>query len=253
MSSSPAPLTKRRREVMVVVSLSSRRRPPVENVDAVDHVFEVAHLVSRDDDALLLGHAEAMTLRNWLFEGMSMPLVGSSMSSSGVLVARGKTHQIFLFLPHRSLGQILDRLQLEIGQVSVELLAVEMRIEHTVAAHIGIDRDSGQVELLGHEKNLFECLGATTSHLHTVERDVSLVGKHQSAHHIEQGRLAYAVLAQQAVDRPRVYRQVDALEYGSLLFVIAKYKDCQSVTLLFRIRVVYLLWCISLIVHYKCR
>ena len=39
----------------------------------------------------------ATTLRNWLLAGMSSPLVGSSISSSGVCVARAKLMKAFFF------------------------------------------------------------------------------------------------------------------------------------------------------------
>ena len=41
----------------------------------------------------------ATTLRNWLFDGMSNPLVGSSISSSLVLAARAKLMYTFFFCP----------------------------------------------------------------------------------------------------------------------------------------------------------
>ena len=42
---------------------------------------------------------EAMILRHWLLLGMSSPLVGSSMMSTRVLVARAKLINTFFFCP----------------------------------------------------------------------------------------------------------------------------------------------------------
>ena len=49
-----------------------------------------------------------MTLRNWLFDGMSRPLVGSSMSRNLVLAASAKLMNTFFFCPIESASRLSE-------------------------------------------------------------------------------------------------------------------------------------------------
>lgn len=90
--------------------------------------------------------------------------------------------------------------QLKVGQATVERCLAEVGIEHAVGAHIVLQAYVRQVILLGYEVDVLQHVGLAQGAGFAVEGNCSLALAQQSAHKVEQGRLARAVLAQQSVD-----------------------------------------------------
>ena len=66
---------------------------------------------------------DAITLRIWLFDGMSKPLVGSSIRSRRVFVARAKLINAFFFCP---IDNSLRRRLLSISKSRRQLLRISL-------------------------------------------------------------------------------------------------------------------------------
>ena len=157
-----------------------------------------------------------MTLRNWLFDGMSSPLVGSSISfvhKQQLGVGRQReAHVHFLLLSHGKLLQVDVRCQLEVAQTALQHLAAEARIERPVELHVCLEGHRSEVELLGNEEYLLKRFRLMAARVNAVYGDGACRPAQQSADKVKQCRLTRAVLSQQSVDVIVLKVEAEAVE-----------------------------------------
>ena len=92
-----------------------------------------------------------------------------------------------------------------------------MGVEGFVDAHVFVECHRGQVELLGHDEHFLEHFGAAVYRLVAVDGHAALFWPEQARDEVEQGALAGAVLAQQAIDVVGVELQVEVVEHFIIL------------------------------------
>ena len=97
-----------------------------------------------------------------------------------------------------------------------------MRIKAGVELHVTLHAEVGQLYLFGHEEHFLQHLGPAQPDVGALKEHRAPLLAQQSAHEVEQGALAGAVLAQQSVDVARLEAQAEVLEHGGLAPPVAE-------------------------------
>ena len=126
-----------------------------------------------------------------------------------------EAHDDLLLLAHREALEVERGRQFEARQIPLEVAATELGVERRVDAHIIRQADARQVVLLGHYVAVRQHRRPALAHVDPFKTDGAAAGAQQAHHGMEQGRLAHAVLAQQAVDAARLKAKIEVAEYAS--------------------------------------
>ena len=118
----------------------------------------------------------------------------------GSIGGQRKAHEDFLFLPHGQGSQISIHIHLEEMQVLHHVFLTETGIELTVQFNIADQGNRRQLELLGYQKHVLQRDGQPAAHVGIMIHHSPTFGSQQTAHQIEQRRLAGSVLTQQTVN-----------------------------------------------------
>ena len=163
----------------------------------VQNGADVTHLMGRNQDHLLVGHAGADEFAELALAGDVQTVGGLVHEDDAGVGGQGKGHEHFLLLAHRHRVELDIQVaaHLEDVEVALHVLATELGVEWCIDAHILAQGEVRHLKFLRYQLDVAHGLGQTAAHVHIIHGGDARLRREQARHQVDEGGLAGTVLS----------------------------------------------------------